>query len=140
MKGSIGNIFITAEKITENQILTDTVFNVFDISSGERKVIKLTDEEIILAFKSVKGVDFSKDLNFINKNAKFKNIYVIINDSIGFNKSYKKLEKQFPIYYCDTSTLPFNNKKLLYPYSVLIKRGEISKISLGNVYKLLKEE
>lgn len=139
MSGPLGNIFSTADNITTNQSLIKPHFTLINLRVGNEKEIFFNEKDsLLLIFKDLND-DFTEDISFFDKN-KSKSFFLILNDSTNFKKHNLFLSNKMPVYYCDTSNLPFKYKKILRPYSVLVKDGKIIKTSLGGIKMILENE
>ena len=80
------------------------------------------------------------EINWIEENIIHENLFIIVNDSSKQVKMFiKKKQFSFPVYYCDTTTLPLKYKKFLYPYTIEIIGDSIRKSFIGNIKNLYKE-
>jgi hypothetical protein len=133
----IKNLFAKSIEITENQYLTSDTVSVLNLNTNTKKVLDLSTE-IILSFRGINKIKTPRDVKLIKKLIlQKKELYIIVNDTIGVGKNFKST---FPVYFMDTLNLPFNSKKLLYPYTIELRENRIVKIILGDLRKMFKNE
>ncbi len=141
MSPFLNNLFEIGNKLENNQQLIDSTLVLTDVVSGNKlKVVLKNNKRVILRFWSIYDNASPKEITWVEENITKESLFVIVNDSLDKAQLFVKNKQfSFPIYYCDTLTLPFKHKNLIYPYSVVIMGDSITKSSLGNFNQIFKE-
>lgn len=131
------NLFDRADNIIENQILIDSTFTLLNLNTFEENKVDLNND-IILSFRHIKNLNLIEEKKITDKlKQQNKIFYIIINDTLGIKRN---IESSLPLYFADTINFPLKEKKLLYPYTVVIKNKKIKRIILGDFNKLFEDE
>lgn len=133
----INNLFETGNRIENNQQMIDSVLVLHNLFQNENTTINFEkDKKILLHFWSIKDKKYLSEIPWIEKN-RSKNLFVILNDNIGETKLFVNENNfSFPVYYCDTISLPFKYRKLIYPYTIEIVGDSILSSFIGNINRL----
>ena len=125
----MSDLFTQADKLENQQELTDSVITLHDLRYKDRvKIVELKDQ-VTLKFLSPDRKLFSNEDFIKSGSGELGDVYFIINDTLS---DYSELMDDIDLFYSDTLSLPFKYKKMVYPYSIKIDNKTIIEAFIGD--------